>query len=178
MQNLKVSYINSLNELIKSSKCRHIIDKATEEATYGMSAEEFLSHFKPTIRFGASIGKAIGDKIGLKSKTGKILTISTYYLYVLLAVLCALAKQGFQIIEANETEHPKTCFLIAQIPSSPLTWEGQIYISILQQEKQHTITASVTFPGQLFAWGRGSRIIKRLFEDTDKHVKDFEAEAL
>lgn len=123
---MRVSEIKSLDELIQHPRCTKFITEAAGRASTGMSAEEFVKLMPITTRLGANLGKTFSEKFGFKSNTYKMTKVPSYYGYVVLGLLCSIAEQGFTLKQLSASRVSEGCFIVADIPSSPLSWEGKI----------------------------------------------------
>ena len=106
------------------------------------------------------------------------MAVANRYGYVLLGLLCSIAAQGISMNHLEERGKAEDCLIVATVPSSALSWNGELSAHISGRQADYRIEASVTFKGQKFAWGRGKRILKRLFRDVERYVGNFGTENL
>ncbi|MUG98117.1 hypothetical protein F7734_39740 [Scytonema sp. UIC 10036] len=172
---MKILQIESVYILIEDPRCIDLISQASQKASRGISAEEFLKYTKGKIRMGAKLGKALAIKMGISSNTEKIMNLSSYYSYIILALLCSIVEQGFSLKDIEESESKKECFITADIPSSPLSVEGKLHAQIEGNPESYNIKLSTAFLGQKYAWGRGNRILDKLFQRTEQYISDFKS---
>jgi hypothetical protein len=178
MNAVKVSDIDSIHDLLDDARCVDRLARALQNATRYESAEEFLRHRPLKVRLGAAAAKKIGEEMGLQSRTTDASTLLARYGHALLALLCGLAEQGISLTEMGEQRKGEDCLLVATVPSSALSGSGELSAHLTGRQEDYRIEATVTFKGQKFAWGRGKRILKRLFRDVERSVSGFQAEGL
>ena len=174
----KVSKLTSLQDVLKHPSCAEMITEAVKKHRGGMSAEEFLDNFTVGFLPAAAVGKQIAQKSSLKSVTAGKTRCTTNYGYVCLGLLCCLVEQGLLPNKISEAVKARECLIVADVPSSPLTWNGEFSARIIGQPMNYNVEATVTFRGQMFSWGRGKRIIAKVFADLASYVSRFETDRL
>lgn len=173
-----MSQIDSVHDLLRHPRCRELIAHAMSKAKTPESAEEFLEFTRFQTRLGGAVGRKVAEDLGLQSQTTDAMALSRPYGYVLLGLLCGLARQGISLTHLEEHVKGEDCLLAAAVPSSPLSWNGELSAHVSGKGSAYSIDATVTFKGQKFAWGRGKRILKKLFQDIERDVVRFDAESL
>jgi hypothetical protein len=174
----KLSEIDSVRELFQDPRCIERLNDALQNATRPESAEEFLARTSIQTRLGAAAGKKLFKELGIQSRTESAADVSGPYAYVLLALVCGIVQQAMTVTEIDERTEAADCVVVATVPSSALSFTGEFSAHVTQRNPGYHIEASVTFPGQKFAWGRGKRILKTLFQDIESRVSDFTAAGL
>lgn len=178
MAAMKVSDIESVGDLLEHPDCVKRVATALLSAKLPESAEEFLSRAPLTARLGAAVGQQLYKEMGIQSRTEDAATLSGRYGHVLLALLCGLAEQGIALAGVEEGAAAADCLLVATVPSSALSVEGELSAHMKGSQGEYRVESSVTFKGQKFAWGRGKRILKKLFEEAERLVEEYEREGL
>jgi len=178
MSAVKVSDIASVRDLLEHPSCVELVTDALASAPLSQSAEEFVSDLPLRLRLGGGVARKLGEEMGLQSHTEDAVTLSGSYGHVLLGLLCGMAEQGIPLAGVEEKHEAEDCLLFGTVPSSPLSGAGELSARVVGDQAKYRIEASVTFKGQKFAWGRGKRILKRLFEDVETHVRDLKAKDL
>lgn len=173
-----VSDIRSVGALLQHPRCVEMITTALRNAKLPESAEEFLSRAPLRTRLGAGVGRQLAEELGLQSRTEDATALSGRYGHVLLGLLCGMAAQGIALTGVEEAREAEDCLLVATVPSSALSGEGELSAHVTGRQEDYRIEAAVTFKGQKFAWGRGKRILRRLFQDMERQVAGFEREEL
>lgn len=124
------------------------------------------------------MGRKVAEDLGIQSQATNAMVLSRPYGYALLGLLCGLARQGISLTHLEEQVKGKDCLVAAAVPSSALSWNGELSAHVTGEGSAYSVEAAVTFKGQKFAWGRGKRILKRLFQDIERDVARFNAENL
>jgi hypothetical protein len=174
----KVSGIDSIHDLLRHPLGIEMVTDALAKAKLPESAEEFLEFTPLTTRLAAAVGPKLGEDLGLQSQTRDAVALSHRYGYVLLGLLCGIAEQGISITQLDERIKAEDCLIVATVPSSALAWNGELSAHVSGRQSDYRIEASVTFKGQKFAWGRGKRILKRLFQDVERYARGYETNNL
>lgn len=175
MSAVKVSDIESVGDLLDHPRCVELVGSALAGAPRSRSAEEFVSDLPLRLRLTAGVGQRLGEEMGLQSRTEDTATFSGSYGHLLLGLLCGMAEQRIPLAGAEEPHRGEDCVLVGTVPSSPLSGAGELAAHVVGEPPEYRIEAFVTFKGQKFAWGRGKRILRRLFQDVERHVRELEA---
>ncbi len=173
-----VSDVTSIHDLLEHPHSVVRLRDALANAKRPQSAEDFLASMPRKFSRGASVAPAIGKQLGIHSRTLDETTITGSYGHVMLGLLCSLLVQGMTLTEVEETGEGADCRLVAEVPSSALSWAGELVAHITGGPSDYRVEASVTFMGQKFAWGRGKRMLKRLFRETEERVREYESSNL
>ena len=176
----KVKDYNSYSTLILDDRCKQIIASEATNAKSGISGEEFLKLSEQIIPVPMQL---IGDwssklyaNMGLRTgKTGQE-SFPYPFSYVLLAVLCSLARHNMK--PASVSEATGVCTLEASLPSSMWSWEGKYYIIIESQENSTIVHAKTEIPGQKFDWGKSKRTLDTLFKEVQELCQGFSSSSL
>lgn len=174
MSTINVSDVTSVRQLLEHPRCVARIRRALDNATRPTSADEFLMLAPWEARLAGTVAPALGKKLGLQSRTEHTAAVSNRYGRVLLGVLCAIAEQGISLTHLEERAEAEDCLFGGTVPSSAASYEGELFVHVTGRSGDYSVEASVTFMGQKFAWGRGKRILKRLFQDIDRQLGELD----
>ena len=143
--------------------------------TPSMTAEEFsarvLTYLRPQVGFAYSAGGALGQKIGktvgLRSKTKDKTVLPAAPVTVSTALLCVFVSNGITIEQVQQGSGTDTVVITGSVPSSKYHYTGLIAAEVATGHEGSVVEMTVIFPGQLFAWGSGKRLISRIYGGLD-----------
>jgi hypothetical protein len=150
-----------------------LIANAMQEGTENshLDAEEFMKRVDRVVPLplGADLTLAVGRRAsafwaarGLKSGKRQEQNHAGPIDDVVVGLLVFLAKRKWSIDEL--LDEAGCSVLRIAIPSSPLTWQGQLHVLLVEQEAGVRVDAQAVFPGQIFDWGRSKRLLGELHE--------------
>lgn len=160
--------------LLQAPGARQRIVRAGQRSQKRMSGEEFLALFDSVVPTGVSLEKLtvallpIYERIGIKTGKNSHLTLTAPAGRVLLATLCALASQGYEIRHVEQMADG--CVLTAFLPSTMWTNRGELVVSVHKAQGATHIHAATKIPGQLFDWGKSNQILQRLFDEVRRDL--------
>ena len=174
----QIATLHSIADVMRHPKAAELIAEAKGHVTKGMSGEQLLSladEFIPGTKVGGEIGQRLWSKLGVKSATRREAVFpDTPYGYVVLALLCACARQNLALDELTEPAPGAHALIAATVPSSILAFAGEILIDIQADGRGFTADGRTIFQGQAFDWGRGGRLLDTLFERAGKAVRTYQ----
>lgn len=158
---------DSVRVLAGDAAVARALAAAARGAPRHRSAEAFLDAVPAAlwnVRLAAATASAtFGAGAGLRSETEDERRVEGRLAPVAFALLYNMAEQGLRPIGIEEDASAARYRIDAAIPSSALnTNEGRLRVEVADEGAVQRIALRVAFPGQLFAWGRGGRIIRRL----------------
>ncbi len=175
MQRLPWREETDLYQLMQREKIRTFIGQYAAQARKRMSSGEFLALFDkvtaiapiPNISLQQMSEVLVPFLQRWGISTGKTATklVSKPAQEVLIACLCALAKNGYTLDKAEQVSNG--LILHAQLPSDMWTWGGDIVLAIEAVSGQTNLSIAVNVKGQLYDWGKSKAVINRIYEDVE-----------
>ena len=132
-----------------------------------ITAEEFLESMGPVVRIGGSLSQSLGKTLGLRNTTRDAFAYPRDPTITGVALLCTLLANGIKIEAIEHATTGDRLIVEGAVASSALHWGGRIRIEISACEPGSKVSMAVVFPGQLFAWGAGRRLLRRIRGELD-----------
>jgi len=156
--------------LIKLPHVRKKLAELANDATKGISAEDFLSlcdsAFKPmgpiSMTKIAPMLQSMYGKMGVNTGKQRKEMVSLPVGVVLFNVLCTLATQGQKIKEVSQGDDG--CIIQAIIPSSLWTMEGKLMITVTKLPHGTQLEAATKITGQYYDWGVSNKLLDSLYQ--------------
>lgn len=161
-------------KLLQFPEVRERIAQAGKRSPKKMTGEQFLDLFDTVVPTGVAIGKLtvallpIWDRIGLKTGKQAELSLSVPVGRALLATLCTLASQDFEMKKVDQMSDG--CVLTTLIPSTMWTNRGELVVSLQKQSHAIQIQAATKISGQLIDWGKSRRVLRELFDEIHREL--------
>jgi len=175
------SYL-TYRQVADDAHCQELMKWAAADAETGMSGKEFLDTAARVVAEPLPLG-AIGSgaarayaALGVRTGKTRARTIDHPVGYSILGTLCFLGSKAMPISDVADAEGH--CLIQAILPSSALSWEGRVMVSIEAAEGGSFVEASTKIPGQLMDWGRSTRLLRDLFEDVDRRSTEYRSSRL
>ena len=146
--------------LLSHPDVREVLRQFAATHRPGVTADEFLSAFRPQIRTAGHAGRSVALKAGLASKTSREMAFAWTPEVTAVAVVAGLVGRGVLIESVEEIGRPPGVVVVGQVPSSPAHFGGTITCEVASDAMGSLVSFDVVFPGQAFAWGAGRRLIK------------------
>ena len=150
---------------LESADVRSALREFASAYKPAMTAEEFLQYLKPKVRIGASLGRSLGSGLGLRSATRETFAFPQSPTTTCVAFMCALLANGITVDTVEQSSSEGTLLVTGTMPSSPLHYGGQISAEISGRQPGSQVSIVIVFPGQLFAWGAGKRLLLNLHSE-------------
>lgn len=155
----------NLKRLLESDDVLAVFLEYACEHQPGMTADEFLSSFAAQGTIGAALGQRMGRALGVKNTTTQSFSWSRPSLVTCGAVLCGCLAAGVVVdfvdpVEA--TEAGQALLITGTVPSSPAHFGGELTVEISEEAGGSKVFMRLVIPGQVFAWGAGKRLFKRI----------------
>jgi hypothetical protein len=154
-------------QLLQYPEVRERIAQAGRRSQSQMSGENLLAIFDAVVPTGISFEKLtvallpIYDRMGIKTGKTSEMILSVPAGRAIVATLCAMASQGYEMNKVDQTSDG--CVLTALLPSTLWTNRGDLIVSIQQGRRSLRIHATTNIPGQLFDWGKSTRLLRDFF---------------
>ena len=153
-----------------------LIRDAADAAIVEETATELLRGLVVTTGLPASLMSGLFEQFSeqsrLRSTTTGSWPVDAPYGHGVVAFLGAIAEQNIAPAQVNEVSPGRKVSFVASIPSSPSSWEGVLMFDLEGSGWRYRVDAKVIFPGQLFAWGRGKRILSKLERDMGEYLTE------
>jgi len=149
-----------------------IIEGQSVEKASGASEEDIIKSLSPLIpNFPAiiKIAQALGTILGLKSRYQCVKQHNCPYEKAVLSYFLALKQMELEIKTLYDTNTGST--LEAKLPNDIFTLGGRLKIEINDAGSQVRIHAITEVKGQLFDWGKGSRLLNELCESANQYIQ-------
>lgn len=115
------------------------------------------------------VGQAMGESAGLSAKADKEQTFIAEYEPAVLATVLALKQQLLSIAAIIDTR--QGALIEAKLPVDSYSLGGDLTLEIIDQGTQQLIKGKTRIGGQMFAWGKGTRTLNKLFERIAYYLK-------
>jgi hypothetical protein len=146
--------------LLSHPDVREVLRQFAATHQPGVTADEFLSAFRPRIRTAGHAGRSVALKVGVASKTSRQIAFAWTSEVTAVAVVAGLVGSGVLIESVEESGRPPWVVVVGQVPSSPAHFGGTITCEVGSDTAGSLVFFDVVFPGQAIAWGAGRRLIK------------------
>ena len=159
--------------LLKHPEVREMIALHASQAAEKVSGEQYLElcdiALKPLVG-GVQISKVAALMqpiyaswgIGTGKSRTEVLTAPAGT--VLVSILCSLAKNSQQVEHVEQGEDG--CVIEAKLPSDIWSLAGSLVIAVERARGGMKIEAATRISGQFVDWGKSSRALQTLFDDT------------
>ena len=137
-------------------------------ATSLMTGEQFLSLFGKVVSTSGVLAADLYSRMGINTSKMRSQHLSRPCGKVLVAVLCHLAQANLQIQTVQQARD--ACILICTIPSDMLSFKGELIVTVTKKGTGTQLEAATKIPGQKYDWGKGKKILERLFESAAKDI--------
>ncbi len=159
------------DSILQAPEARDLIVRYAAQAEKGFSAEQFLGAcdlaFVPLTSVSLSTVAAIVvplySRLGIRTGATRNEIIPSPVGSVIVAVLCSLARHHQAVKQVHQGKDG--CVLEAVLPSSILSWKGELIISVRRDHDTTRVEAATKIPGQLYDWGKSKRCLNDLFTD-------------
>jgi hypothetical protein len=158
-----------IEDILKSPDVSAILLEYAQKHKPSMTAQEFMSNFRPQARLGYAIGLQLAKKLGVRSRTKDAFVLEYTPALALASIVCCLLKHGVSVSSIQEAGYRMA--LSGDVPSSPLHYEGLIAVELELCEKKTSVSFLVEYPGQAIAWGAGKRLIAAVRGDLESAAK-------
>jgi len=173
-----IADFTSYRQIMADPKCQEIITSCANQAKGEfLSASEFLNIAQSVMPVSipmealGKVGSKLGTALGIKTTKARQMHLPHNFGYVLLGIICALAKHCIKIQSVSETQ--QSCTVEAVLPSSMWAWQGTIRLAIVSEDTGAKIIAETEVPGQLYDWGKSKRTIESLLSEISRLSETF-----
>ena len=143
----------------------------------GMSEEQIAKVAAPMsgmsvgqFQMVAAAGRALGEKLGMKSNSAAELSLACSYTAAVRALVFALSSCGYGLTTAFDT--PAGAYFEAELPSDLLAYGGSLQFDVVEQgENAVQLKGASEIPGQMYDWGKGKRALAAVFEKTEAFAR-------
>lgn len=153
--------------LLESSDFASLYDAYASRHTHGLRAHDVLGYGDSS---HAELGQAIGNLLGVKAKAKETVTLPLAEVSAARALVLALASQGIAPREIIADPDDQGALISSAIADSWATFEGYCLARLQPHGPETTIDVSMVFPGQMFDWGRGKRLLRCVTAALDEAV--------
>ncbi len=147
----------TLETLFESPDFVSLYNAYASRHTHGLRAHDVLGYGDSS---HAELGQAIGNMLGVKAKARETVTLPLAEVSAARALVLALASQGIAPREIVADPDGQGSVISSAIADSWATFEGYCLARVLPLESECRIDVSMVFPGQMFDWGRGKRLLR------------------
>jgi hypothetical protein len=165
-----------IHDIIHDPNASKLIRDAADAAVVEVSASEFLRGLLVTTGLPGGVMSNLferyADESALRSMTTGTWDVDGPYGHCVVAFLAAIAEQNIELTHVNEERAGRKVSFAATIPSSPSSWKGRLVVELEGSALRFRGDAKVSFPGQIFAWGRGRRILSKLRRDMSRYLAE------
>lgn len=161
--------------LMRLPGVRLMIARHAATARKGMSGEAFLAKCDEVLSLGVPLEKIATFVVPMYASwgigTGKAVAFDVHapVREVLLRVLCSLAQNGQTLRDVKQAADG--CALTAILPSDIWSFEGEMLVTVTRQGAMTHVDAATKIKGQLFDWGKSSRVLEALTKDVREGMK-------
>lgn len=155
----------NIKQLIQSPDIHQVLRDFSAIYKPGMSSEEFMQYLRPTVRISATLGQVLGKKLGLRSTDESISISSDRSDTASISVICSFLSNGISVELIEQTATTDGVRIVGSIPSTPFHSGGIVTVNVLTAPLGTNLTWTTAFPGQIFAWGAGKRLVAKLQAD-------------
>ncbi|TWU56713.1 hypothetical protein Poly51_26300 [Rubripirellula tenax] len=155
---------------------RNRITASAKKSQPGVTGEDLLEVFDAVSPIGFSLAKftkailPIYDKLGIKTDRQAQSIFDAVPGRLMLATLCTIASKALVIDQVHQG--PDQCSLSAELPSGLITNRGRIHILIEVCEGYSRITLNTTISGQLYDWGKSTRLMTDMLAEIHSDLTD------
>jgi hypothetical protein len=165
-----------MSDIERDPNVARLIRDAGDAATLEVSATEFLRGLPVAtglpIMLVSGLFEPLSGQSRLQATTTGGWQVDAPYGHGVVAFLGAIAEQNIALAQVNEASPGRKVSFVASIPSSPSSWKGMLLLELAGSAWSYRVDARVVFPGQVFAWGRGRRILSRLERDMGEYLAE------
>lgn len=127
----------------------------------GMSAQEFLQNWaRPQARATARFMQPRTESAGLASRTSREHDSGWAPPIATVGAIAGMLTRGVEIQSVEGAAGDPQVVVSGQVPSSPAHFGGTVTCTVTPSANGSTLSFEVVFPGQLFAWGAGRRLVR------------------
>jgi hypothetical protein len=158
---------NSIQKIIAGQNYSSVSGQSEAEIVKSLSSLLPLPEamFMTTVK----LGQTLGTMLGLKSRQQCEKSYSCSYDKAVLSYFLATKQMELNIQTLYDTQ--KGSILEIKLPTDVFSFGGQLKI-VINEEPQHIrVQATTEIKGQMFDWGKGSRILKELCTGADQYIE-------
>ena len=134
----------------------------------GMTADQLLRYAPYHASLGARAGNSVGKKLGIRSLARRSFELPQGLTLSGVSLLCALFAQGITVEAVEESPTRDALLLRGTVPSSIFHYGGEISVNVTGSWARSTAEITIIYPGQIFVWGSGGRLIAKLRHHCDR----------
>lgn len=168
--------------LMQHPEVRDRIAKAAQKSPKRISGEDLLAVYDAIQPTGVPLQKLtvallpVFDRMGFKTGKQSQLTLRAPAGRTLVAILCGMAGQGFEIQKVDQLDDG--CVLTALVPSTIWTNRGEMVVGVERRQDVIQIQAAIKISGQLMDWGKSAQTLRQFFDEVRREVSPKEPPAL
>jgi|GEM_PF-3360526 len=129
------------------------------------SLSPFVPNFSGIVKISQSLGKAMG----LKSRQQCVKIHTCTYDKAVLSYFMAVKQMELDIQTLYDTNTGSA--LEAKLPNDVFTLGTRLKLEIIDEASQIRVRASTEVKGQLYDWGKGSRLLNDLCEAANQYIE-------
>lgn len=116
----------------------------------------------------AAVAQPISEGLGFKTRGSDSRFFQQPPGCVLVAVLCALARNGQPVEQVHQGED--RCVIQSALPATLWSLKGDLRITVGRETDGTRVDAQSLFRGQIFDWGNSRRCLRQIFSEVEQVV--------